>query len=116
MHELSIAQNILKVINSSVTSDKLQLVDKVFLKLGVLSNVMIYPLQSAFNILIENSDLQQCKLIIEKIPIIISCTACNYSKPSYEFIYLCPDCGSSDISIAGGDNLEITSINLQDNL
>lgn len=114
MHELSIAQNIIQIVNSSVERDKLDLVDKIYLKLGLLSNVLADSLHFSFNSIVENTPLQNSRLDIEALPIKIKCGDCNEINTTNDFIFTCPICSSSSISVISGDEMIISSIQLRD--
>lgn len=114
MHELSIAQNIIQIVNSSVEQDKLGLVDKVNLKVGLLSNVLINSLEFSYNSIIENTPLKNSRLDIEVIPIKISCNDCSAITITNDFIFSCPECKSSAINVIGGNEMIISSIQLKE--
>ncbi|MCJ7553508.1 MAG: hydrogenase maturation nickel metallochaperone HypA [Ignavibacteriaceae bacterium] len=114
MHELSIAQNIIRIINSSVEKEKLGLADKIYLKVGRLSNILTESLLFCFNSAIENTPLQNSELAIEIVPIKIQCNDCNQISATDDFIFTCPSCNGSSITVIGGDELVISSIHLKD--
>lgn len=114
MHELSIAQNIIQIVNSCVEKDKLGLVDKVNLKIGLLSNILIDSLRFSYNSIIENTPLKNSILDIEVLPIKISCNDCSEIATTNDFIFSCPACKSSAINVIGGNELIVSSIQLKD--
>jgi hydrogenase nickel incorporation protein HypA/HybF len=114
VHELSIARNIIQIVNSSVEKDKLDLVDKIYLKIGLLSNVLIESLNFSYTSVIENTLLKNSRLYIELIPIKIKCNDCNEINTTNDFIFTCPDCKSSAINVISGDEMIISSIHLKD--
>lgn len=114
MHELSIAQNIIQIVNSSVEQDKHRLVDKINLKVGLLSNILIESLKFSYNSIIENTHLKNSRLEIEVLPIRISCNDCSEITTTNDFIFSCPNCKSSAINVIGGDEMVISSIHLRD--
>ncbi len=113
MHELSIAQNIIQIVNSSVEQDKLALVDKINLKIGLLSNVLKESLLFSYKSITENTALENSSLNIEILPIKIECNNCSESSTTNDFIFNCPICKSNSISVVGGDELIISSIQLK---
>ena len=114
MHELSIAQNIIDTIKNSVERNKLNLVERVSLRIGKLSNILIDSLEFCFYSAVENTSLHNCKLSIENVPIKIKCNDCNEINTTNDFVFTCPVCNSSSISVIGGDELIISSIHLKD--
>lgn len=113
MHELSIAQNIIQIVNSTVEQDKLGLVEKIYLKVGLLANVLIESLTFSYNSIVENTPLNNSRLEIEILPIKISCNDCSAINTTDDFIFCCPECKSSAINVIGGDEMIISSIKLK---
>jgi len=116
VHELSIAHNIIQIVNSSVEQDKLDLVDKIYLKVGLLSNVLIESLNFSYTSIIENTPLENSRLDIELLPIKIRCNDCYEINTTNDFIFSCPNCKSSAINVIGGDEMIISSINIKDEI
>ena len=114
MHELSIAQNIIQILNSTVEQNRLGLVDKIHLKIGLLCNVMIESLNFSYNSIVENTPLQNSTLEIEILPIKITCNDCGEINTTYDFIFFCPACNSSAISVISGDEMIISSVQLNE--
>ncbi len=113
MHELSIAQNIIQIVNSSVDKDKLGFVEKIYLKIGLLSNVLTESLNFSYTSVVENTPLKNSRLVIELIPIKIRCNDCNEINTTNDFIFSCPNCKSPEIKVISGDEIIISSIHLK---
>uniref|UniRef100_A0A832G2R3 Hydrogenase maturation factor HypA n=1 Tax=Ignavibacterium album TaxID=591197 RepID=A0A832G2R3_9BACT len=114
VHELSIAQNIIQIVNSSVEEDKLGLVEMIALKIGLMSNVLTDSLQFSYASIAENTPLKNSRLDIELLPIKIRCNDCNEINTTNDFIFSCPNCKSPAINVIGGDEIIISSIHLKD--
>ncbi len=110
MHETSIAGNIIDIINESVNSPDRLKVNQVKLKIGMLSNVNIEALVSAFQLAVMDSELSNTKLIVETQPVILECNDCKNICNTEEFIFSCVNCGSNNIEVKSGDELEISEI------
>lgn len=110
MHETSIAGNIIDIINESVNSPDRLKVKQVKLKIGMLSNVNLDALVSAFQLAVTDSELSNTKLIVETQPVILKCNDCNNICGTEEFIFSCVNCGSNNIEVKSGDELEISEI------
>ncbi len=114
MHELSIAQNIIEIME-----DYSQRVDDkkfkaVYLEVGEMSNVLVDSLQFSFNSLIEGTKFSSAKLMVEKISVRIICKNCKTKAELVEFNFSCKNCGSNQIEIVSGNELEISKIELYD--
>ena len=97
MHELSIAQNIIEIINSSISEDQNGKVKTVYLKIGKLGNVVPDSLIFGYNILTKGTELEESSLEIENIPLTIECENCNSNSTLEYLIFICPECSSSKI-------------------
>jgi hydrogenase nickel insertion protein HypA len=110
MHEAGIANNIISIVNDSVNdADRLK-VKEIRLRVGMLSNVNMDALVSAFELTVVDSDLANAKLFIETLPVVLECNDCKNVRSTDEFIFTCANCGSSNIEVKSGDELEISEI------
>jgi len=110
MHETSIAYKIVEIVNESVNTSKRLNVKEVRLKIGILSNINVEALASAFQITVMDSDLSKTELSIETLPVVLECNNCKKILSTQEFIFTCPNCSSSNIEVRSGDELEISEI------
>ncbi len=110
MHEASIANNIIDIVNESINNADRLSVKEIKLQIGMLSNVNKDALVSAFQLAVIDSDLSNAKLLIETLPVVLECNDCKNVCSTYEFIFTCSNCGSSNIEVKSGDELEISEI------
>jgi len=54
--------------------------------------------------------------MIELIPIKFECKGCNDISEPESFLFVCPTCGNSDITIISGNELTISEIEFEDSL
>jgi hydrogenase nickel incorporation protein HypA/HybF len=80
MHELSIAMSILDVVEEECARRGEGRVAAIHLKLGALSGVVKESLLSAFELAREETDMKDCDLLIEEIPIVVYCPACGTER------------------------------------
>jgi hydrogenase nickel incorporation protein HypA/HybF len=114
MHEFSIATSLLQIITEEARPFKGARVRTVRLRIGTLSGILPDALRFAFEIITEGTVAEGAALVIEEVPMIVSCRACGkVSAPDDPFI-LCPGCGSGDADIKGGRELEIESMEIED--
>jgi len=115
MHEMGIAMQIIDIARASIP-EKLEnpAVEKINLKIGKLSGIITENLQFCFHTATKDTDFSSVQLNIEEIPVIASCRACIYKWIINEPVFNCGKCGSTDISVIKGKDLEITSIELAD--
>ncbi len=113
MHELSIAQNILKTVLGEIQSQNLPPVRTIGLKIGVLSDVLPDALEFGFDALKKETILAETELAIERTPVGGECRDCNEKFAMQELIFSCPACQSRSIEMHGGQELDITFLEVE---
>src|SRR5262245_21417085 len=94
MHELSIALSILDLV-ADEAERRVVRVTAVHLRLGPLSGVVREALVSAYDLARENSPVAEAELVVEEVPVVVSCPSCNAERalPSVQELR-CPVCGT----------------------
>jgi hydrogenase nickel incorporation protein HypA/HybF len=114
MHELSIAQNIAKIVMTEYKRGKFtEEVKKIFFSAGKMNAIIPETLVMNFDcVKKEYQELQQAELILEEKPVIIQCQVCQekFCLESPEFI--CPECGAFDIKIIQGKDMYVDSFEI----
>ncbi len=83
----------------------------VHVKIGPLSGVVPEALQSAFDLAREGTELKNCSLVVQEMPIMIYCEACAAEKPAESNQSLrCRDCGAPAARLVGGQELEMSAL------
>lgn len=112
MHELSIAQNIIDLVRENI--DGKTNVKNIYLKLGEISGVIPDSLEFCFDVITKETELEGAKLVIEKIPVTAKCNKCALEFRIENLFFICPECGSADIKILTGTDMQITEIEIDD--
>jgi len=110
MHEVSIIQNVIKIVTDKAIENKLAKVNKVSLKIGELSGVSQECLNFAFEICIIDTMLEGSTLEIEKVDAVAECKDCKQEFPIDHFNKLCPCCNKFCSSIIRGYELYVNTI------
>lgn len=110
MHEVSIIQNVVKIVSEKAIENKFTKVDKVSLKIGQLSGVMPESLNFAFKSCIVGTLLEGATLEIEKVNAIAECEDCMQEFPIDHFNKLCPSCNKFCSNIISGYELYVNTI------
>jgi hydrogenase nickel incorporation protein HypA/HybF len=113
MHELTLAESIVSTVNKAIENRKGARVLTVRVKIGELSEIVPDALQFGFESLILETPLAGAKLEIEKVPIVGKCVNCGHQFTVEEFLFICPQCFSSNISMIQGDEMEIVNLELE---
>lgn len=114
MHELSIAENIVRIVATEAQVSKAQRVTVVSLKVGDLSGVVKDALMFSFDIATQGTLLEGARLEIEEIPIAIYCADCNATNNlSEKYRFRCRVCQKPSDDIRNGKELEVASIEVE---
>ncbi|MCX6122260.1 MAG: hydrogenase maturation nickel metallochaperone HypA [Ignavibacteriales bacterium] len=112
MHELSVAQSIVEIIQNHVPESEWERVAAVRLKIGTIAGVVPESLEFSFQAITAESFLKNARLDIESIPFQIHCNTCNTTAENEVGFALCGTCGSTDTKILSGSELYITEIEI----
>ena len=111
MHELSIAISMIDQIAEETESRGGLSVEAVHLKLGIFSGVDKEALLFAYELACEGSPLAGSRLVIESIPLVIYCDACQKDRtPPSVYELSCPECGTPGQRIVTGREIEVASL------
>ena len=110
MHEVSIIQNVIKIVTDKAIENKFTKVNKVSLKIGQLSGVLPESLNFAFKSCIIGTLLESSILVIEKVRAVANCKDCMQQFPIDHFNKLCPSCNKFSSSIISGYELYVNTI------
>lgn len=114
MHELSIADAILDTVRSEAGRRPGAHVAKVCVRVGALSGVVPEALSFGFECLVKGTDLEPLTLVIESTPRRQRCVPCNFTFESAEDNPACPRCGRTDTQFAGGDELDLAYLEIDE--
>jgi len=113
MHELSIALGIIDIAEEEAAKHGGAPILAVHLKMGPLSGVVKEALRSAFDLAREGSVLAAANLVIEDVPLVVFCAACQKEQTLSSIQNLtCPDCGVPTGDLRTGRELEVTAMEL----
>lgn len=110
MHELSIAQSIIKIIEKTVPKEELEKVYKIKIQIGLLSGIEIDALTFSFSIIKKNYAFSEAELEIEIVAGKGRCRSCNNVFAYSAFGDTCPACNSYDVEIFQGKEMRVVSI------
>lgn len=112
MHELSIAQNILEIVNEHVPAGGK--VKTVRITVGDLSGVVTESLEFCLSALASGTPLEGMAVEFERVPLVVRCGACGRDSRTDPVLGLCPVCGSAGTAVISGRELQVTEIEVDD--
>jgi len=113
MHEYSIVQALLTQCEELATENDAQLVTKVVVKIGKMSGVEPYLLESAFNTFKEKTVCEGADLILNIQPLVIECKQCSTVTELSHINIKCPACESVDVKVIDGEELFLMSLEME---
>ncbi len=114
MHELSIASAILDAVRKEAEKRPGGHVSKVGVRIGVLSGVEPDALSFGFGALVDGSELEPLALEIERVARSQRCPPCDFTFEVTDDRLACPRCGSLETQFAGGDELDMAYLEVED--
>jgi hydrogenase nickel incorporation protein HypA/HybF len=111
MHEMSLAESVLQIIEDSVRNQHVNRVRSVVLEIGALSAVEPDAMRFCFEAVTRGSIANGAQLEIIMQPGQASCMACGaVSILLADRFDLCPECQSARILITGGDAMRVKEL------
>ncbi len=114
MHELGIAQSIIKTVEHEMEARGLPPVAEVGLRIGALSGVLPDALAFGFEALIADTPLASCQLVIEHVPAQACCELCNHQFEVDDFFFSCPACEAVQVVVVHGYELDIAYLKVDE--
>jgi hydrogenase nickel incorporation protein HypA/HybF len=113
MHELSIAQSILEGLEEEQQTRGFSKVVAVNLRIGSFSNIVPESLRFCFDAVKVGTIADDAALRFTITPLVGTCTACRTRIEIEEDYFLCPHCGSVQVAVLSGEELDIISIEVE---
>ena len=114
MHELSIAEAVIKQLESYAGTHPGCTVKKVTLEVGVISGIDRSALEFAFPLALEASLLDKLELEIITVPVAVECQDCRAKSAVDKFMLKCASCSSTHVKICSGRELKIKSMEIEE--
>ena len=114
MHEMSIAQSIVDIVEKELSSHKVEQLKAVNIAVGKLAAVVPEQLAFCFSMLTVDTNMAGATLNIREVPLGYTCSACGEEFTSGGMAITCPKCGDTHIDLTSGRELTIESIEVAD--
>ena len=114
MHEIAIANSILESVRAEMKRHPKSVARKITVRVGRLAAVDPDALRFSFEVLAQETELESLELEIEVCLPRCRCPDCNFEFDVIEFDSRCPQCGGEKTRYVSGDQLELSSLELED--
>ncbi|EQB62462.1 MAG: putative hydrogenase nickel incorporation protein HypA [candidate division Zixibacteria bacterium RBG-1] len=111
MHEVGIAQNLIEQVEQKLAQVNQPLKAlRISVSLGKLAGVSAEALRFGFEVVKKDSKIAFAKLVINEIPLKLSCSNCLNEFEAEKILECCPTCDKGSLAIVSGKELRIDSL------
>lgn len=113
MHEMSLAEGVLQLIEDQAARQGFTRVVSVRLEIGQLAGVEVEAMRFCFDAVTRDSVAQGAALIIDEPAGRAWCLPCGHSVALPERGSACPDCGGWQLQPTGGTELRVKELEVE---
>lgn len=113
MHEMSLAESVLQIIEDASHTQQFRRVHTVVLEIGALAAVEPDAMRFAFDAVMRGSIADGAQLEILDKPGEGWCAECNKTVLLCERFGLCPECGGARVEITGGNEMRVKDLEVE---
>lgn len=113
MHEMSLAEGIIQLVEDTARRENAQRVKTVVLEIGKLSSVEPEAIRFCFDVVTKNGVADGAALEIVDVPGSGWCMPCGATVAMAELYGACPQCGSHQVQPTGGTEMRVREIEIE---
>ncbi|MBU1012662.1 MAG: hydrogenase maturation nickel metallochaperone HypA [Bacteroidetes bacterium] len=113
MHELSIAINIIEIVNEEAAKAKAKRVTDIELEVGSLSGIEIEALELALEVSVKETIMQHAILKIVRKQAMAHCNSCKSDFSCESLFDPCPTCNGFDYKVFQGQEMIVKSLAIE---
>jgi len=113
MHEMSVAQSILKIVLNEAERNGATKVKIVRIRAGELRGIVRDQLAFFFDFITKDTLAEGAILEVEQVPIKGKCKSCEHVFMVQNYEFLCPECTSKDVDVLEGLELVVKEIEVE---
>ena len=113
MHEMSIAEGIIQVLEEQAKEQQFQRVKAVWLEIGPLAMIEPEALTFCFDAVTRNSLAEGASLNIINITGEAFCMECLKTVPIQKRYDSCPECSSYQLQVTQGEELRVKELEVE---
>lgn len=119
MHELSLADGMLKTVLDAAQKENAKKIKSIKLEMGEILLVNKEQLTFCFDVISKGTIAEGAKLDITYLKPRLHCNKCNKefvisSEDDFPILHMICECGSNDVTILSGREFNIKSINIEE--
>ena len=113
MHELSLAESILQLIEDAAVEQQFTQVKTVWLEIGALSGVDPHAMEFCFDVVMKNTLAENARLEILETPGTAWCMKCGKNVGISARYDPCPECGRFQLEVTGGAEMRVKELEVE---
>lgn len=113
MHEMSLCEGLLQILETESKKQGYARVKTVWLEIGDMSGVEIEAMKFCFDAVMRSSLAEGAKLEIIHTPGQAWCMQCAKNVTVKQRFDECPDCGSFQLQVTSGDEMKIKELEVE---
>src|SRR5262249_39848347 len=107
MHEFGLCEGVLDAVQKRAAGRQ---VAGIRVRCGARHAVEPDAMAQAFGMVAAGTEADGAKVEVVTVPAVIACRACGGDSESNSQLAVCPQCGSADVMVTGGDELTLESV------
>jgi hydrogenase nickel incorporation protein HypA/HybF len=113
MHELAVTQSLLDIALRHANQAGAVHINELTLVIGELSSIVDDSVAFYWDMISEGTIAKGARLTFKRIPATLRCDACGHEFSINRESFVCPACNSKKISVAGGEEFFLESIDVE---
>lgn len=110
MHEMSIAESVLGIVEDTARREGFARVQEVRLEIGRLAAVEVEALRFCFDAVVRGSVADGARLEIDETPGTAWCFDCSKPVEVASRADDCPSCGGAKLQVSGGTDMRVKDL------
>jgi len=113
MHEMSLCESVLQVLEDEAQRQHFTHVKTVWLEIGNMAGVEVEAMRFCFDVVVRNSLADSATLHIIGVPAEAWCLDCAQTVTIAQRFDPCPQCGSHQLQVIRGDEMRIKELEVE---
>jgi hydrogenase nickel incorporation protein HypA/HybF len=113
MHEMALCEGVVQVLEAYARKQGYSRVRTVWLEIGDLAGVEVEAMRFGFDVVTRGTLAEGAQLQIIERPGEAWCLQCAKTVPVKQRFDACPDCGSYQLQVTGGEEMRIKELEVE---
>ncbi len=110
MHEMSLCEGIIQVLEETARTQSFCVIHKVYLEIGALAGVELDALRFGFEVVSRGTVAEAACLEVIMVPGRAWCLPCGTEVAVHQRYDACPHCGSHQLQVTAGEEMRIKEL------